>query len=270
MLNRGSSMARCRCAGLSAWSMLTLCSVMLGLTTLVSAQGFPIVNSSVVNYGNNTLTVAGTNFGPAPTVNLAGVVFGVQSSSPTQIVATFPAASPASSFNPGTYFLTVSFSNHTLTIFEVTLGAIGPQGLPGPIGAKGTVGPAGPTGLTGPAGTPGVPGAVGPIGPIGATGPPGAPGAAGPAGAAGGAGIAGVPGPQGLVGPKGDTGATGAAGATGSQGPAGSIGPAGPQGAAGTNGVNGTNGISINWRGTWDNTTLYSLNDAVMYNGSAY
>ena len=35
-------------------------------------------------------------------------------------------------------------------------------------------------------------------------------------------------------------------------------------------GANGTNGISIDWKGTWSNNTIYNAYDAVYYNGSAY
>ena len=61
-------------------------------------------------------------------------------------------------------------------------GAIGPQGIPGPIGATGPQGIPGPVGATGPQGVPGPVGATGPQGipgPVGATGPQGIQGPAG-------------------------------------------------------------------------------------------
>ena len=63
-------------------------------------------------------------------------------------------------------------------------------------------------------------------------------------------------GPQGVQGLKGDTGATGSTGAQGIQGIKGDTGAAGPTG--------------ITWRGAWNNTTAYSLRDAVVYNGASY
>lgn len=83
--------------------------------------------------------------------------------------------------------------------YDISNGAIGPQGpqgLVGPAGATGPAGAAGPVGAPGPTGSQGPAGTTGPIGPAGSPGPVGAPGPAGPAGA---------PGP---IGPKGDNGAT--------------------------------------------------------------
>jgi hypothetical protein len=151
----------------------------------------------VVNYNGKTLTISGTNFGTSPTVTLGTVLLGVQSATATQIVANFPPASPPSNFAPGDYFLQVVFANKTVTIFDVTLGVVGPQGM------QGLIGPQGPKGDTG---------AAGPQGPKGNTG---ATGAAGPAGAQGQQGNAG---PQGSVGPQGPPGAAGAAGAPGTNG----------------------------------------------------
>ena len=86
--------------------------------------------------------------------------------------------------------------------YDISNGAIGPQGpqgLVGPAGATGPAGAAGPVGAPGPTGTQGPAGTTGPLGPAGAPGPVGAPGSPGPAGPAG------APGP---IGPKGDNGAT--------------------------------------------------------------
>ena len=81
----------------------------------------------------------------------------------------------------------------------------------------------------------------------------GAAGAQGPAGAAGAAGPQGLPGVQG---PQGNAGATGPAGAQGPQG------TPGPQGVAGTNGTNGT---GFNFRGVFNTSTAYAINDVVTY-----
>lgn len=45
---------------------------------------------------------------------------------------------------------------------------------------------------------------------------------------------------------------------------------AGPPGPPGENGTSGEDGLSIVWRGEWTETTEYSLNDAVSYEGGAY
>ena len=82
--------------------------------------------------------------------------------------------------------------------FDVTIGAVGPQGEQGPPGPQGEQGPAGPQGLAGPQGPQGD---TGPVGPAGPQGPQGDTGPVGPAG------------PQGPVGP---------------QGPEGPLGPEGP------------------------------------------
>lgn len=59
------------------------------------------------------------------------------------------------------------------------------------------------------------------------------------------------------IGPiKGDKGETGDTGATGQQGPTGQTGETGPPGQI--------------WRGAWNSTTTYNLNDAVEYLGSTY
>jgi hypothetical protein len=59
-------------------------------------------------------------------------------------------------------------------------------------------------------------------------------------------------------------------GPTGSTGPSGGpVGPVGPVGSTGETGATGP-GYTINWRGSWDSSTVYAVNDGVNYNGSAY
>lgn len=65
------------------------------------------------------------------------------------------------------------------TIYDLTGGAVGSQGPPGPSGPMGPVGPSGPQGSTGPQGPQGIPG---PQGNPGGIGPQGVQGAAGPQG----------------------------------------------------------------------------------------
>ena len=52
------------------------------------------------------------------------------------------------------------------------------------------------------------------------------------------------------------------------KGNTGDQGPQGPQGLKGDKGDKGDKGL--NWRGTWSNSTAYSVDDAVYYNGSSY
>lgn len=169
----------------------------------VQAAGLPLVISATVNYTNNTLTISGQNFGSSPTVTLDSMTFSTMSSASNQIVADFPNGTPASSFTPGTYFLTVAFKNQLPTVFAVAIGANGPTGATGATGAAGAAGASGPAGPAGPAG------GAGPIGPAGMTGP------VGPAGPAG------VAGPAGATGPIGPQGVQGATGPQGPQGPSG-------------------------------------------------
>ena len=179
-------------------------------TSIAQAAGLPLVISATVDYSHNTLTISGQNFGSNPAVTLDALAFPAQSpSSSSQIVANFPSGKAASSFTPGTYFLTVTFKNQLPSIFGVAIGANGAVGPAGPAGAPGAPGAQGATGPAGPAGPQGIPGPFGPVGATGATGPAGATGAQGLQG------VAGPIGPQGLQ------------GATGPQGPAGANGTSG-------------------------------------------
>ena len=123
---------------------------------------------------------------------------------------------------------------------EIVLAGNGTQGPPGPAGPQGVAGPPGPQGLMGPNGVPGPAGPQGPAGPVGASGP------VGPSGPQG------SPGP---AGPAGLMGLTGAPGPQGNDGPAGPAGPAGP---------------GLTFKGPFDVTVPYALNDAVSFNGSSY
>src|SRR5262249_44373354 len=72
-------------------------------------------------------------------------------------------------------------------------------------------------------------------------------------------------GSAGTTGAPGPTGATGATGARGPQGPHALQGLRGPAGATGAAGPAG-----LVWQGAWNNSTAYSVNDAVQYNGASY
>ena len=66
-------------------------------------------------------------------------------------------------------------------------------------------------------------------------------------------------GPAGPTGPQGETG------------PAGESGPEGPEGLVGPLGKSCVNGKLINsWKGLWNETTEYQINDMISYNGSSY
>jgi len=168
----------------------------------------PKINSASANFSVNPaqLTISGLNFGASvPTVTVDLLPTGVISNTDTTIVANLPLTVTA-----GSYLLQVTNTTANKTVsFDVTLGAVGPEG---PMGAPGNVGPAGATGPQGPAGPNGNTGAQGPAGPTGNTG------AQGPVG---------PPGAQGPQGKNGPTGPQGPQGLTGSQGPQGPQGPAG-------------------------------------------
>ena len=168
------------------------------------AQLAPIIEKAVVNSTAGTVTIEGSGFATSkkPTVFLGGVQLTVTSFSETTIVA-----STAAVTTPGSYLLVVN-DDVLPGLFEVTLGAVGPQGA---MGLQGPIGPAGPAGATGATGSIGPAGATGSIGPAGATG------SIGPAGATGATGLTGPMGLIGNPGPAGATGATGAAGPAGGQ-----------------------------------------------------
>lgn len=87
-------------------------------------------------------------------------------------------------------------------------------------------------------------------------------------------GDAGIQGPQGEIGPqglqgiKGDDGALGPIGEQGPQGIQGLQGPAGPQGIEGQVGPVGPAGLT--WRGQYNSSTAYVMDDAVSYQGATY
>lgn len=145
-------------------TFLILSLLFLGAAAAQAQSGSPVVMSGVIDYGNKTITISGANFGSSPTIKLGGVTLTAQTTTPTKVVASFPAASPPSHFTPGTYFLSIIFSNGRIAVFAVAMGAVGP------VGPQGLAGPQGPAGATGSQGTQGP---VGPEGPQGPAGPPG-------------------------------------------------------------------------------------------------
>jgi hypothetical protein len=191
-----------------------------------------------------------------------------------------------------------------LDIVTVSQGPAGATGAAGPAGPPGATGSVGLPGATGPAGSPG------PAGLAGATGPkgdPGATGATGPAGLSGSLPYQGVyssttnyaandvvtyqgssyislvasnhgntppfsPAAWGVLalGAVGATGPAGATGPVGQQGPPG-YGVAGAAGATGPQGPTGPQGLpGLNYQGTYQSTTNYTLGDVVLWQGTTY
>ena len=107
-----------------------------------------VVNNAYAEDG--VLFIQGGHFGDVPPyVTLAGVPLVVLSSSRTEIQAQLPDPTP-----PGSYLLMVARNPLRLPfyLFDVTIGAAGPEGDPG---AQGERGPAGEQGPPGPPGPPG-------------------------------------------------------------------------------------------------------------------
>lgn len=104
----------------------------------------PVVNSTTIDYSvnPNRLTIMGSGFS-TPTVTFGGTNLAIVSTSPTQIVATLPATVAAGSYNlvvvvglPGQKVPAGS----TTVSFNLTYGAVGPQGVTGPMGLQGQAG----------------------------------------------------------------------------------------------------------------------------------
>jgi hypothetical protein len=243
--------------------ILALAVLLFAPLIAVSASAAPTVQSGVINYLTNQVTLTGTNFEPGkvkPTIVFNGATLTVTSFSNTQVVATLPTG-----ITPGTFNLTLTNSAGNSVEFDMTYGAIGPQGPAGAAGPTGTQGPAGPAGPGGPRGITGAPGAPGPAGANGtsflflnAFDPyatyaldnvvtyngssyvaivPNGPNPNGPTpdknpswSVMASVGATGTAGPAGPQGPLGDPGPQGLMGNSGPQGP---VGPAGPQGPTG-------------------------------------
>jgi hypothetical protein len=236
------------------------------LLLLVSSMSFALtpvtINSASINYTTHTVTVFGSGFctGAVPAVTFNTTRLKVTSAcSPSVVVASLPVQAA------GSYRLIITNTSGGSATFYVTYGAVGPQGPQGFTGA---------TGATGATGTQGATGAIGPQGPIGLTGATGATGATGSQGPIGLAGAVGLQGPMGLTGaqgPQGLTGTNGVDGAQGAQGIPGTAGPQGiqgPQGATGSTGAAGpagTNGTGFNFRGVFNTSTAYAINDVVTF-----
>lgn len=156
------------------------------------------ITGAFVDFGAKTITIFGKDFyhtdryGRYPRVVRFSVTLGEEDitarclppigpePTPTRIVCDFSGDDdrlPAD----GDYRLTVATGRgeRKRDQYDLTIGAVGPQGEPGETGAAGPPGPQGPQGATG------APGPAGPQGPQGATGAQGPEGPAGPPGVAG-------------------------------------------------------------------------------------
>ncbi|MDP1615224.1 MAG: hypothetical protein Q8L68_05445 [Methylococcales bacterium] len=138
-----------------------------------------------VDFDNNKVVIKGKDllFGPGPTVvNLSNLALPVVTANFTKIVAELPP-----DILDGDYLLTVSrgADERQNDDYDLTIGAVGPQGIqgaqgaPGPQGIQGTQGLPGPQGIQG---QQGLQGAQGQRGLRGLQGPMGATGAQGAAG----------------------------------------------------------------------------------------
>jgi hypothetical protein len=158
-------------------------------------QDVSITNVSV-DFDNGVLYISGEHFdnGATPIVSLAGFGELLLANTPTdtQLEASLPIL-----MADGDYRLTVLTGPNAgqSDSYDLTVGAMGPQGPtgePGPQGEQGDQGPPGPQGPSGAPGPAGSTGAAGPQGVAGAIGPQGADGPQGPQGPAGSQGPAGV------------------------------------------------------------------------------
>jgi len=183
---------------------------LLALATLLFAQHAlaQTIKKVTINTASSpqTIAITGAGFAATNVVTLSGTTLNKASTTSDLIVANLPQNTA-----PGDYFLQVKGSK-TAT-WNLTYGAVGPQG---------------PQGIQGPQG---LQGAIGATGPMGSTGPTGSQGPQGDQGLQGVAGIQGSKGDQGDIGPQGPTGPQGEMGLMGVTG---QQGPMGPQGPAGT------------------------------------
>ena len=157
--------------------ILAVCFALAGVAIRADDEhGQLTVVSASVSADQATLTVTGSNFGPAPSVFLDGTALaGVVGAGGTSLTVPMPA------LGPGSYRLVVvrAAVHHgrghdrddddddggRAGAFVLTVGAVGPKGDKGDTGDTGAIGPMGATGSTGSTGATGVTGATGPAGP---------------------------------------------------------------------------------------------------------
>lgn len=148
----------------------------------------PVISEARANAAHTHLLVTGSDLpttSPRLTLGIGTAPLVVTLATPTRIEALLPAG-----IEPGTYLLWLTSPQAAGSgaggprgdEFWVTVGAVGPAGVPGlagPQGAPGAAGPAGPAGATGATGPQGPAGNVGPQGPAGPQGERGPAGAEG-------------------------------------------------------------------------------------------
>ena len=108
--------------------------LLLAICLPAAASTAVVINSTSVNPKLNQITILGQGFDPtglAPTVTLSSSTLTVVSFSKTSIVAALPAGTKA-----GSYPLTVTNSGANTLTFDVTIGAVGPQGPAGAAGQR--------------------------------------------------------------------------------------------------------------------------------------
>lgn len=147
----------------------------------------PFITSATVTSDSNIIVdLVGSNFtaGDAtPIVTLGGQNMNVDSATllDTFVSASMSSPIPNAPFPPGDYLLTIIHSKG-VGRYNLTVGAVGPQGPQGDVGPRGPIGETGPRGHQGDTGPQGPQGEMGPPGPFGMTGPQGIQGEAGPQG----------------------------------------------------------------------------------------
>jgi microcystin-dependent protein len=180
----------------SGFGLLLVAIMFAGSTQAAPAAQLPgqhlnVEQVFIVPGNPDTLLIMGNDFdfGKPLAVELGDLgALVIVSATATQIVAELPDGLPY-----GDYLVTVSTGKGQSQNdeYDLTLGAVGPQGETGPQGPQGETGPQGPQGETGPQGPQGVPGprgaegATGPQGPQGEIGPQGPQGETGPVGGVG-------------------------------------------------------------------------------------
>jgi hypothetical protein len=121
---------------------LCLAAIAEAAAAASSPPALLVVNAASAEDG--VLTIRGVNFGVvAPYVTLGGVPLVVLASDREEIQAQLPDGTP-----PGSYLLLVARNPHHVPfyLFDVTIGAAGPQGEQGSRGPQGEQGPPGPPG----------------------------------------------------------------------------------------------------------------------------
>jgi len=216
------------------FSIVFLLSISISLNAMAAPPGGHLnITEVLVDFDAKTITIMGEDldFGGELDVTLGDMgSLIVTTETPTLIVVDFP----LEGLLDGDYLLTVSRGNGQSQNdeYDLTIGAVGPEGLQGVDGAQGQQGIQGPAGADGAAGADGEDGAAGADGEDGAAGADGEDGAAGADGEDGAAGADGEDGAAGTDGEDGAVGSIGKIGLQGSQGVPGIEGPQGPEGLA--------------------------------------